>query len=163
MTRLFLALLLLLGTANLLPGAVRPARAVAVDEHVLGDPALEARARALMKQLRCLVCQNQSIEESNADLARDLRQIVRERVGMGESDRQVLDYLVARYGDWVLLKPPLEERTLVLWFGPLVLLGLGGLAVVVFFRRRRGAIEPAAPLDDAECQTLKHLLHKDNG
>jgi len=82
---------------------------------------------------------------------------------MGESDRQVLDYLVARYGDWVLLKPPLEERTLVLWFGPLILLGFGGLAVVFFFRRRRNAVEPAAPLDEAERQTLEHLLHKDDG
>jgi cytochrome c-type biogenesis protein CcmH len=116
-----------------------PAGAVNPDER-LADPALEARARDLSKSLRCLVCQNQSIDASNADLAHDLRVLVRERLTAGDTDAQVLAYLKARYGDYVLLKPPVERATWLLWFGPgaALLIGIGALAL----RRRT---RPAAP------------------
>ncbi|HRX04273.1 MAG TPA: cytochrome c-type biogenesis protein CcmH, partial [Anaerolineae bacterium] len=89
-------------------------------DEVLADPALEARARTLSQDLRCLVCQNQSIDDSNAPLARDLRIIVRERLSAGDTDKQVIDYLVTRYGNYVLLKPPLQADTLLLWIGPAI-------------------------------------------
>jgi len=117
---------LALGLAAGLVMAV-PAAAVGVDAEQLADPAKEAEARAIMKDLRCLVCQNQSIEDSNADLARDLRAIVREHVAAGEDAGQIKAYLVARYGDWILLKPPLEGATLMLWIAPVLLLGIGGV------------------------------------
>lgn len=117
---------LALGLAAGLVMAV-PAAAVGVDADQLADPAMEAEARAIMKDLRCLVCQNQSIEDSNADLARDLRAVVREHVAAGEDARQIRAYLVARYGDWILLKPPFEGATLMLWIAPAVLLGIGGV------------------------------------
>ncbi|MEM7221770.1 MAG: cytochrome c-type biogenesis protein [Pseudomonadota bacterium] len=113
-----------------------PAAAVEPDE-VLDDPALEARARTLSQEIRCLVCQNESIDSSNADLAKDLRIIVRERLVAGDSDQEVLDYLVARYGDYVLLRPPVKPGTYLLWFGPALLLALGVLSVAIYFRRRR--------------------------
>jgi cytochrome c-type biogenesis protein CcmH len=120
--------------ASLLSAA--PAFAVQPDE-MLADPTLEARARALSKGLRCMVCQNQSIDDSDAPLARDLRLLVRERLTAGDSDRQVIDFLVARYGEFVLLKPRLSPHTAVLWFGPpMVLLG-GAIALVLIARRRR--------------------------
>lgn len=132
------------------------AGAVAVDESRLDDPAKEARARAIMKEIRCLVCQNQSIEDSNADLARDLRQIVRERVAAGASDDEVKAYLVARYGDWVLLNPPVNERTIVLWLAPAILVLIGaGLAFLYFRRRRSGGPQP---LSAAERRRLDELL-----
>ncbi len=122
--------------------AVPVGTAVAVQPNeVLKDAALEARARTLSKDIRCLVCQNQSIDDSNADLARDLRVLVRERLTQGDSDDQVLDYLVKRYGDYVLLKPPVKSSTYVLWFGPLVILILGIVGLFFFLRGRR----PAAP------------------
>ncbi len=114
-----------------------PAFAVNPDE-VLPDPALEARARSISTELRCMVCQNQSIDDSNADLARDLRLLVRKRLSDGDSDRQVLDYIVSRYGEFVLLKPRLSEKTYVLWGAPLALLAVGGVALAVFASRRRG-------------------------
>ena len=98
-----------------------PAHAIQPDE-VLADPALEARAREIGRELRCLVCQNQSIDDSDADLARDLRVLVRERLQAGDSDRQVVDYVVSRYGDFVLLRPPVKPATYALWFGPLLIL-----------------------------------------
>ena len=104
--------------------AIPSAYAIGVDPDMLEDPAQEARARQLMKDLRCLVCQNQSIENSNATLARDLRQIVRQRVAAGDSDAQVRAYLVDRYGEWVLMRPPMNTGTIVLWFGPGLLLTL---------------------------------------
>jgi cytochrome c-type biogenesis protein CcmH len=116
---------------------VVPACAVQPDE-VLSDPALEQRARALSRRLRCMVCQNQSIDDSDAPLARDLRLLVRERLKQGDSDRQILDFLVARYGEFVLLQPRLGWRTSVLWFGPPVLLLAGALALFLIARRRRG-------------------------
>lgn len=104
---------------------------------VLKDPALEARARALSKDIRCLVCQNQSIDDSNADLARDLRVLVRERLQKGDSDPEILDFLVKRYGDFVLLKPPVKVSTYLLWYGPIGIFILGVIGLIVFFRNRR--------------------------
>ena len=112
-------------------------------DEILPDPALEARARNLSKELRCMVCQNQSIDDSDAPLARDLRILVRERLTAGDSDPQVLDFLTARYGDFVLLKPPLRWDTAVLWFAPAIVLAVGVGGLVILLRRRRGA-EPAA-------------------
>jgi cytochrome c-type biogenesis protein CcmH len=137
---------------------VAPALAVLPSER-LADPVLEARARALSQELRCLVCQNQSIDDSGADLAHDLRVLVRERLAAGDSDRQVLQYLTSRYGDYVLLDPPVKPATYLLWFGPPGLLLLGGLALALAQRRRRAALASApAPLSAAEQQRLARLL-----
>lgn len=134
-----------------------PARAVMPDE-VLPDAALEARARTLSQGLRCLVCQNQSIDDSAAPLARDLRLIVRERLTRGDSDAQVIDYLVTRYGNYVLLKPPMQADTLLLWIGPGLLLGLSALVFFAYFRRRRDAGDsPPPPLTDDERRELAAL------
>ena len=128
----------------------------------LADSKLEARAITLHKQLRCLVCQNQSIHDSNAGLARDLRQIVRERLVAGDSDREVIDYVASRYGDWVLLNPPFKLTTAALWVSPVVLILVGGLAVMVFLRRNsRQSATAATPLSDAERARLDHLLEGD--
>ena len=112
--------------------------AVEPDEK-LDDPALEARARAISSEVRCVVCQNESIDSSNAGIARDLRILIRERLQAGDSDQEVFDYLTARYGDFVLLKPPVKPATYLLWFAPAAVLLLGGLGVAVFLLRRRGA------------------------
>src|SRR5580704_17442252 len=112
-----------------------PARAVLPDE-VMSDPAREARARALSQELRCMVCQNQSIDDSEAPLARDLRLLVRERIASGDSDAQVIDFLVARYGEFVLLRPRFERLTLLLWLLPPLALAGGGLALWTYSRRR---------------------------
>ena len=136
-----------------------PAGAVEPDE-MLADPVLESRARDISKILRCLVCQNQSIDDSNAGLARDLRIIVRQRLVAGDSDGEVFDFVVDRYGDFVLLKPPFKATTYVLWIGPGLIGSLGLLAVAVFFRRRRAAAGPEAPppLSDEEKKRLEALL-----
>jgi cytochrome c-type biogenesis protein CcmH len=127
----------------------------------LADPALEARARVLSQELRCLVCQNQSIDDSNADLAHDLRVLVRERLAAGDSDAEVLRYLTSRYGDYVLLKPPVKPATWLLWFGPPGLLVAGGLALLLAQRRRRAALATAPlPLSAAEQQRLERLLNE---
>lgn len=148
----------------LLAVVAMPAMAVNPDE-MLQDPALEARARDIGTNLRCLVCQNQSIDESDADLARDLRVLVRERLKNGDSDAQVIAYVVSRYGDFVLLNPPFKLKTYALWFGPAAILLFGILAIVAFYRRRRGdgAADPveAAPLSDAERAKLGKLLGDD--
>lgn len=136
------------------------ALAIGVDEKRLDAPALEAEARAIMKELRCLVCQNQSIEDSNADLARDLRNIVRERIAAGDSPAEVKAYLVERYGDWVLLKPPFKLSTMALWLGPFLLLVLGGFAAWRLMRRDK-ATEPA-PLNAEEEARLKQILERDS-
>jgi cytochrome c-type biogenesis protein CcmH len=135
-----------------------PALAVGADENMLPDPAQEARARHLMEDLRCLVCQNQSISDSNADLARDLREIVRERVAAGETDAQVHRFMVDRYGDWILMKPPFNYRTAVLWLAPALLLLAGGLGAWTFIRRQRAAPAEPAALDPAEQARLRALL-----
>jgi cytochrome c-type biogenesis protein CcmH len=130
----------------LLMALVMPGVALAVTpDEMLKDPALEARARVLSQELRCMVCQNQSIDDSEAPLAKDLRLLVRERLVKGDSDKQVLDFLVARYGEFVLLKPPFQRQTLLLWgLSPLVLLiGIGAL-VVMARRRKTVVLEPAA-------------------
>jgi len=132
-----------------------PAFAVSDPAELLADPAQEQRAEALGHQLRCLVCQNESVEESNADLARDLRRIIRQRVVAGDSDQQVMDWMVARYGNFVRLRPPFNAMTLVLWGAPLIAV-LAGLAAALIARRRRPAAP--APLSDAERQRLADLL-----
>ena len=143
--------------------APTPAYAVEPDE-ILDDPVLEKRARSISKNLRCLVCQNQSIDDSNADLARDLRILVRERLVAGDSDDEVINFAVARYGDYVLLKPPFKLATYGLWFGPLAIFLLGAVAVFFFLRRHRsGGLVPsvAAPssvLSAEEERKLKNIL-----
>ncbi len=143
--------------------APQPARAVLPDE-VLADAALEARARALSKNLRCLVCQNQSIDDSDAELARDLRILVRERLKAGDSDDEIVAFLVARYGDFVLLKPPMKPATWLLWFGPLAVFLTAGLGLFIAVRRRRArpALAPA-PLDEKEKARLARILGPGNG
>jgi cytochrome c-type biogenesis protein CcmH len=118
------------------------AHAVQPDE-VMRDPAQEARARALSRELRCMVCQNQSIDDSDAPLARDLRLLVRERISAGDSDGQVIDFLVTRYGAFVLLKPPFEMQTLLLWLLPPLALGLGAVLLLLAARRNRRAAQRA--------------------
>ncbi|HML12312.1 MAG TPA: cytochrome c-type biogenesis protein [Xanthobacteraceae bacterium] len=140
--------------------AAAPARAVQPDE-MLRDPALEARARNLSRELRCMVCQNQSIDDSDAPLARDLRILVRDRLTAGDNDKQVLDFLTARYGDFVLLKPRLSWETAALWGTPAVLLVLGGLGLIAFLRRRRPAQAAAAGLTPAEQQRVEDLLRQE--
>ena len=131
-----------------------PALAVRPDE-VLPDAALEARARALSTELRCLVCQNQSIDDSDAPLARDLRLIVRERLKAGASDAQVRDYLVERYGAFVLLRPPFGWSTALLWTAPFILLGFGGAMLFAQARRRRPAApQPLSPEERAALDRL---------
>ena len=142
--------------------AAAPAFAVQPDE-VLPDPALETRARALSQELRCLVCQNQSIDDSDAPLARDLRILVRERLTAGDSDVQVLDFLVKRYGEFVLLRPRLEWHTALLWLTPLLVLVVGALAAFVAWRRASGAARAAAPaerLTPAEEARLADLANR---
>src|SRR5438105_7467294 len=157
---LLIALTLLTATLLTTP---RPALAVQPDE-ILTDPALEGRARTLSKELRCMVCQNQSIDDSDAPLARDLRLLVRERLKDGDSDRQVIDFLVARYGEFVLLKPRFALHTAILWLGPPALLIGGALAlgVVAWRRSRRGAGDFAklagGSLTTAEQSRLARLL-----
>ena len=138
-----------------------PALALQPDE-ILPDPALESRAREISRTLRCLVCQNQSIDDSDAPLARDLRLLVRERLVAGDDDRAVYDFVVARYGDFVLLRPPVRPSTWPLWFGPPALLALGALAIVLLMRRRRTEAAEAPALDAAERARLERLL-KDDG
>ena len=145
MRRLRLALLALIVAV--------PAFAVQPNE-MLKDPALEARARALSAQLRCLVCQNESIDESDADLARDIRLLIRRRIAAGESNPQIRDFLVSRYGDFILLKPPFKLSTLLLWFSaPLAFLA-GALGVWAAMRRRP---TPPAPLTAEEERRLAEL------
>ena len=157
---LLIALTLLTTTVLTTP---RPALAVQPDE-VLTDPRLEGRARTLSKELRCMVCQNQSIDDSDAPLARDLRLLVRERLKDGDSDSQVIDFLVARYGEFVLLKPRLSLHTALLWFGPPTLLCGGALALFFIARRRsrRGPDEQIKPeggdLTASEQARLAELL-----
>lgn len=134
-----------------------PAAAVQPDE-VLPDAKMETRARALSAELRCLVCQNQSIDDSNAPLARDLRLLVRERLKSGDSDDDVRRFVVARYGEFVLLKPPFTVSTLMLWLGPPLMLLLTLVFLLVKVRRQKAAQEQIAPLTPAEAARLEALL-----
>ena len=143
----------------LLAAMLKPAFAVNPDE-VLADPALETRARAISAELRCMVCQNQSIDDSNAELAKDLRVLVRERIVAGDSDQQVMDYIVSRYGEFVLLKPPFAINTVLLWGMPVFLLLIGG-AVVFRQASRRRQVQVSAPLDAEEQRALDDILGRD--
>ena len=140
-----LLLLLLLAT---------PAFAISDPAEMLPDPAQEARAEAVGRQLRCLVCQNESIEDSNADLARDLRRVVRTRITAGDTDAEVVGWLTARYGDFVRLRPPFNAVTAALWGSPVLALLAGAAAVL--FARRRAPVQPA-PLTEAERLRLAEL------
>jgi len=152
--RLSLASLVLL-LALLFAGV---AQAVKPDE-VLADPALEARARLLSEGLRCMVCQNQSIDESDADLARDLRILVRQRLVAGDTDQQVMDYIVSRYGEFVLLKPRFSMRNALLWGTPVVLLLVGGIFIVLTARSRRSLATKALSIE--EQAALDSILRRD--
>lgn len=135
-----------------------PAVAVQPDE-ILADPALEARAREISAGLRCLVCRNESIEESNADLARDLRLLVRERLVAGDSDAEVVAFVVDRYGEYVLLKPTATGANLLLWIAGPAMLAAALAAAAAYVRRRRAAPEPEAdPLSEAEKARLDEIL-----
>jgi cytochrome c-type biogenesis protein CcmH len=136
--------------------------AVEPDE-VLANPALEARARTISKELRCMVCQNESIDESEAPLAHDLRVLVRQRIMAGDSDAQIVNFLVSRYGEFILLKPPLAWNTIALWGAPPALLLLGAVMIVVVERRRRATRPPldSAGLTGAEQARLAEILHGD--
>jgi cytochrome c-type biogenesis protein CcmH len=153
MSRLILTLVVLL----LCAGAARAD--IAVEPTPL-PPAQEVRAQAVMRSLRCLVCQNESIADSSADLARDLRRVVRERIAAGDTNDQVRAYMVRRYGDWILLDPPFKLSTALLWLSPLIVFVAGGVAILLYQRgrkRRRGAAE-AAPLDAEERRLLAEAL-----
>jgi len=139
--------------------AAQSAVAVQPDE-ILKDPALESRARALSRELRCMVCQNQSIDDSDAPLARDLRLLVRERLTSGDSDSQVVDFLVARYGEFVLLKPRLAWHNAVLWLTPAAALVAGAVAMLVAIRRRRAASSAAVPLSPDEERRLAEVIER---
>jgi cytochrome c-type biogenesis protein CcmH len=151
MWRTFLILVLLAAAPSAL--AVQP-------DEMLKDPVLEARARDLSRELRCMVCQNQSIDDSEAPLARDLRLLVRERLTKGDSNQQVLDFLVSRYGEFVLLKPPFELRTFILWGLPPVALILGIIGLLVALRRRQMQSNETEILSQAEQQRLSTLVDR---
>lgn len=144
--RLALALVLVAGSL----AAIGP-------DEILADPALEARARALSRELRCLVCQNESIDDSNAELARDLRLLVRRRLTAGDSDAAVIAYIHDRYGDFVLMRPPVTDRTALLWFGPFGLLAGIGLWLVLRARRKTKAPAAPTPLTETEREQLRQL------
>lgn len=150
--RILLAALLLACAA---PAPISPAWA---QEQQLVDPALEQRARNLAHEIRCVVCQSQSIAESDADIARDMRGLIREQINAGKSDQEIRDYLVARYGDFVLFEPPFKATTYVLWIGPFALLLAAAIGVIFYFRRR--AAQPVAmrELSDAERNRVVEIL-----
>ena len=151
----------LLGIAGLVLTTALPAFAVQPDE-MLSDAKLEARARVLSRELRCMVCQNQSIDDSDAPLARDLRLLVRERLTAGDSDTQILDFLVARYGQFVLLRPKFEWETALLWLTPLLVFSVGIIAAGVAWRSRQkrngSEMESLPPLTSEEQKTLAEIV-----
>jgi cytochrome c-type biogenesis protein CcmH len=150
LTLLLAVVMLVIAAAN--AGAVQP-------DEVLPDPALEARARAISEGLRCLVCQNQSIDDSDAPLAKDLRLLVRERLKAGDNDQQIVDFVVARYGEFVLLKPRLSPHTLILWFATPILFAAALLLIWMAYRRQKSAAaEGLGPLSASEARRLKRLL-----
>ena len=132
-------------------------------EMSLADPKLEQRARDLSREIRCVVCQSQSVAESDADIAKDVRAIIREQIAAGKSDQDIRDYLVARYGDFVLFDPPFKATTYVLWIGPFAILALGAIGVTIYFRRR--AQEPArvSELSAEEQSRVERLLNERDG
>jgi cytochrome c-type biogenesis protein CcmH len=134
-----------------------PALAVLPHE-VLPDATLEGRARALSKEIRCQVCQNQDIDDSNSPLAADLRRLVRERLVAGDSDPQILTYLTQRYGDYVLMRPPVRPSTWPLWFGPAILLIVAAVGVAIVARRRRNAPQPVTALGADEERRLTEIM-----
>ncbi len=144
-----------LATLAVVTALAVPALALTPDE-LLKDPALEARARAISAELRCLVCQNQSIDDSDAPLAHDLRKLVREQITAGKTDAETMDFIVARYGEFVLLKPRFAASTMLLWATPFVVLLLAGGALLM--RRRPPAPAPEKPLSDAERAALQKAL-----
>jgi cytochrome c-type biogenesis protein CcmH len=152
---LFSSLLILFAGLPFAAGAVTP-------DEMLRDPKLEARARDLSAQLRCMVCQNESIDESEASLARDIRLVVREKISAGESNDAILAFLVKRYGDFILLKPPLKIETFLLWGAPVLVLLAGGVTILFAARRNRRIATPP-PLSDAETEKLAALVGKEEG
>ena len=160
--RIFLFTLALFAAPLIAPALspLSPAPALALQpDEILKDPALEARAREISKELRCLVCQNQSIDDSDATLARDLRILVRDRLKAGDTDTEAVDFIVERYGDFVLLRPPFKNSTLILWIGPGVIFLLGIIGVTLWHRRRRDAVAaPVAPLSADERNRVDALL-----
>jgi cytochrome c-type biogenesis protein CcmH len=159
MTKVFAAALLI----SVLLGLSGGAWAVQPDE-ILKDPGLEARARTISAELRCLVCQNQSIDDSDAPLARDLRVLVRERLRSGDSDRQVLQFLVDRYGDFILLKPRFGAKTYVLWIAPLLIFLMGVFLARRLFRANQGdALAAASALTAKEQQKLREIVDANAG
>jgi cytochrome c-type biogenesis protein CcmH len=156
---LALVLLVALATSGVFLFSMPPAAAVEPSE-MLKNPVLEARARDISGGLRCLVCQNESIDESNAELARDLRVLVRTRLTAGDTNQQVIDYIVSRYGDFVLLKPPFKGITYVLWFGPPILLIIGLLVGVMFVRRLRVKADRQTLLTADEQARLKAIMEE---
>ncbi len=139
--------------------SVGTAWAVSDPSELLAKPAQEAQAEAIGQQLRCLVCQNESIEDSNADLARDIRTIIRQQVVAGRTDQQIIAYMVQRYGTFILLKPPFDPMTALLWGTPVIALGLGlSIALFAVWRQRRRPAPGPAPLSDAERARLESLL-----
>ena len=151
-------LLLILAAIGLMGAAPTPP--APADDRPLPEASQEARAQALHHQLRCVVCQNQSIAESDAVLAADLRNLVRERIAAGDTDAEVLDYVVERYGDFVLMRPPVRQSTWVLWAGPFLVLLLGGGAIAAYLMRRRAGVE-AQPLTEDERRRLDALLDEE--
>jgi len=152
--RLLLSLFLMLALAGM-------ALAVEPNER-LADPVMEARAREISKGLRCLVCQNESIDDSAADLAHDIRVLLRERLKAGDTDAQATQFIVARYGNFVLLKPPIEPATYLLWFGPPAVLLAAGVSIALAVRRRR-AVSETPPLTEAEQEKFEKLLRETEG
>jgi cytochrome c-type biogenesis protein CcmH len=148
MIRLLPSLLIMIALAG-------PAYAISSPAEMLPNPAQEKRAEAIGEQLRCLVCQNESVEQSDADLAKDLRHIIRERVAEGQSNKQIIAWMVHRYGDFIRLDPPFDPETYALWFAPVIAVGVGAAAAML---ARRRAARPPPPLSPAEQQRLKDLL-----
>jgi cytochrome c-type biogenesis protein CcmH len=157
----------ILALAFMLLGPGAPVAFAVQPDEILADPVLEARARALSRELRCMVCQNQSIDDSDAPLAKDLRVLVRERLVAGDTDAQVIDFLVARYGEFVLLKPRVSWHTALLWGAPVGILLIGAFALVLMARRSgRGVPAPdaaGAKLSAAEQARLGEILHGGEG
>lgn len=150
--------LIAISTIVVLATFAAPAAFAVQPDEIMGDPAKEARARDLSRELRCMVCQNQSIDDSEAPLARDLRLLVRERIATGDSDNQVMDFLVARYGEFVLLKPRVNEHTLLLWLVPPLALFGGGVALWLHNRRRKSAADASLQLTPEEEARIESLI-----